>query len=148
MTPDSHAIDVDERMALRQLLDCRFLIGQTVVAQIAVAEGVIPLRAMRISPAIPNFDHDETELRQHDVGALRREGFVNALSLWAGINERDDGVFLVRVEVEGLVHYPVQIRYAVVRFHLEGLWKFVPGLHERSKIRNLERHHCSPLPIE
>src|SRR5216684_560301 len=148
MTPDSHAIDVDERIALRQLLDRRFLIRQTIVAQIAVAKGVIPLRAMRISPAIADFNHDEAELRQHHVGTLRREGLVDAFGLWAGINERDDGVFLVRVEVEGLVHYAVQIRYAVVRFHLEGLWKLVPRLHERSKIRDLERHHCSPLCVE
>ena len=44
-----------------------FLVGETVVAQIAVAESVVPLVALRAAAAIADFDDDEAELRESDV---------------------------------------------------------------------------------
>ena len=59
-----------------ELLDRRLLVGQAVVAQVAVAVVVVPLRAVRVAAAVADLDHDEAELRERDVLALRREVFV------------------------------------------------------------------------
>ena len=49
---DSHAVDVDEGIAGGKLLDGCFLIGQTIVAEIAVAVVVIPFRTVGVSAAV------------------------------------------------------------------------------------------------
>ncbi len=42
MSVDTDAVDVDELVACGKLLDRNLLIGKTIVAEIAVAEVVIP----------------------------------------------------------------------------------------------------------
>ena len=124
MAGDADALDIDPRIAARQLLDCGFLIGQAVVAQVAVAEVVIPLRPVRIAAAIAHFDHDEPEFRQRDV-RVRGKTSASRFPSADPDNERDDRILLVGVEIERLVHDAVEIGQAVVGFHLErsGMWK-------------------------
>ena len=90
---------------LRQLLDRRLLVGQSVVAQIAVAVVVVPLRPLRVAAAIADLDDDEAELRERDVVAARVERLGDALGLRARIDERDDRILPRRIEVERLVHH-------------------------------------------
>ena len=56
VAPDADAIDVDERMPLGELLDRRLLVGQPVVAQVAVAVVVVPLRPLRMAAAVADLD--------------------------------------------------------------------------------------------
>ena len=67
VSPDADAIDVDERVALRQLLDRRLLVGEAVVAQVAVAVVVVPLRPLRVAAAVADLDDDEAELGERHV---------------------------------------------------------------------------------
>ena len=71
VAPDADTVDVDVGMLVRELLDGGLLVGQAVVAQVAVAVVVVPLRPLRMSAAIADFDDDEAELRQRDVIAAR-----------------------------------------------------------------------------
>ena len=72
-----------------------FLVGQSVVAKVAVSVVVIPLRSLRIAAAISDFDDDESDLSQRDSFVSRRERLGHALGLRAGINERDDRILLL-----------------------------------------------------
>src|SRR5579859_340585 len=101
-----------------------FFVGETIVAQIAVAIAVIPFVALRTPTARANFDDNEAELRKRDVGAFWREGFVHFLGLRAGIYELDERVFAGRVEVEGFVHNAVKIGDAVFGFDFKGFREF------------------------
>src|SRR5205085_10445920 len=64
MAPDADAVDVDVGMAVRELLDRRLLVGQPVIAHVAIAEVVVPLRARRLAGAIAYFDDYELVLRE------------------------------------------------------------------------------------
>src|SRR4030095_12027622 len=114
MTPDADARDVDERMTSRQLLDRGLLVRESVVAQVAVAVVVVPLRPLRVAAAITDLDDDENELRQADVVVAGGEGLGYALGLRARIDERDDRILACRIEIERLVHHPIQIGDAVI----------------------------------
>ena len=137
VAPDAHAIDVDERVAPGELLDRGLLVGQPVVAQVAVAVRVVPLRAVRVAAAIADFNHDEPELRERDVLALR-ERLGHALGLRSRVNERDDWILLRRIEIERLVHHAIQIGHAIVGLHLERLWELEPRLERRREVGRLE----------
>src|SRR5687768_12014554 len=107
MAIDPYSVYINERMAPRQLFDRRFLVGQTVIAEVAIAEGVVPLRALRVPAAIADFDYDKAELGQRDAVVPAGEVLGHALGLRARIDERDDRVAFVRVKIERLVHHPI-----------------------------------------
>src|SRR5207244_5000949 len=102
MSPDADLVDIDEGVAPRELLDRRFLVGETIIAQVPVAIVVVPLRSLRIAAAVADLDDDKPELRQRLAAAARIEYFRHALGLRSGIHEQDDGVLLGRIEVERL----------------------------------------------
>ena len=64
MTMNTDTVDVDERIAVGQLLDSRLLVRQPVIAQVAIAEVMIPFRTARMSAPVPDRDHDKTGLCQ------------------------------------------------------------------------------------
>ena len=68
-------------IARGELLDRRLLVGQPVVAQVAVAVVVVPLRPLRVAAAVAHLDDDEPELRERDVVAARIERLGHALGL-------------------------------------------------------------------
>src|SRR5262245_50968621 len=124
MAVDADAVDVDERIAAGQLLDGGLLIRQTVIAQVAVAVVVIPLRSLRIAAAIADLYDNEAELRESDPVISRRERLGHALGLRAGIDEGYDRIFPIRVEIERFVHHAVKIGDAVIGLDLERLGEF------------------------
>ncbi len=138
VAPDADAVDVDVGMAPRQLFDCRLLVGEAVVAQVAIAVVVVPLRARRVPAAIAHLDHHEAELRQRDVVVARVERLGHALGLRPGIDVGDDRILLLLVEVEGLVHHPVEVGHAIVGLDREGLGELEAHVLERAQIRRLE----------
>ena len=73
---------------LRELLDGGLLVGEPVVAQVAIAVVVIPLRALRVAAAVAHLDHDEAELRERHVVAARGERLGDALGLRSRIDVR------------------------------------------------------------
>src|SRR5690606_26010709 len=99
---DADALDVDERVPVRELLDRDLLVGQSVVAEVAVPVVVVPLRPGRVAAAVPDRDHDEAELRERGLEPVRVERLRDRLRLRARVDVRDDRVLPVRVEVERL----------------------------------------------
>ncbi len=138
---DTHAVDVDEAVAGRELLDGGFLVGQTVIAQIAVTVVVVPLRAVGVAAAVTDGDYDESRLRQ-TVGAHghAREGIGCGLDLRSRVDVVDDGVAFGRVEIERLVHYAVQIGHAVGGLDGECLGEFVSVGEQLREVAGFERH--------
>ncbi len=105
----------------RQLLDGGLLVGQAVVAQVAVAVVVVPLAARRRAAAVAHLDDDEAELREPVRVGRRAERLADRLGLRARVDVGDDRVLLLRVEVVRLVHHARQVRHAVVGLHDERL---------------------------
>ena len=128
-------------VARGELLDRRLLVGQAVVAQVAVAVVVVPLRPLRVAAAVADLDDDEPELRERDVVAARVEGLGHALGLRPGIDVGDDRILPRRVEVERLVHHAVEIGDAVVGLDRERLGELEAGVHQRRQVGRLELHH-------
>ena len=64
MTINAYAILVDELVSVYQLLNRDLLVGEPVVAQVAVAVVVLPLGARRVTPTVAHGHHDEAELRK------------------------------------------------------------------------------------
>jgi len=80
---NADAVDVDERVPGGELFDRGFLIGQSVVAQVSVAEGVIPLRAVRVAAAIATSITIKPSFAQQTFWLLERR-FSYALGLGPG----------------------------------------------------------------
>ena len=106
MAVDADAVNVNERMAAGQLLDGGLLVGQPVIAQVAVAVVVVPLRPLRIAAAIADLDNNETELGEGDPVIARRERLGHALGLRARVDERDDRYFRFGSKSKGLYITP------------------------------------------
>src|SRR5579862_7673297 len=121
MAVDADAAEIDPWIALRELLDGGLLVGESVVAQIAVAVVVIPLRPIRTAASVADLDHDESDVGERDVQLARIEGPRHALSLRTGIDVLDDRILLRLVEVERLVHHAVEVGDAVVGLDVERL---------------------------
>ena len=92
---DTYAVDINEVVACRKLLDGSLLISQTVVTQIAVTVVVIPLRAIWVTTSITYCDDDKSSLSQAvGTGAHTGEGVVCSLYVRTGLAVVDDGVEL------------------------------------------------------
>ena len=120
MAVNAGAIDVKPGIARGQLLHRADLIGQGVVAHVAVVGLVKFLRAPR-RPHPVDLDDDEPELRQRlRIAARRRElAAADAAGLRTRINMVDDRISLRRVQIHRFVHQPVQIGDPVARLHCE-----------------------------
>ena len=71
MAPDADAVEVDERVALGQLLHAGDLVGQRVVADVLDVGVVEGLGAIRRAHAVDG-DDDEAQFGQRLVVAVRR----------------------------------------------------------------------------
>jgi len=122
MAVDPCAVYINPRIELGKLLHSGHLIGQRVVAHVAVISVVKFLAAPRRTHAV-NLHNDEPQVRR--APARRRAPLRNCAShasrLRTGIDVIDDRVFLIRIEIRGLEHEAVKIRDAVTRFHGEHL---------------------------
>ena len=138
---DSHAVDVDEGIAGGKLLDGCFLIGQTIVAEIAVAVVVIPFRTVGMSAAVADGDHYESGLCE-TVGAHRHAGerIVGGLDLRARIYIVDDGIGLLGIEIKRLVHDSVEIGHSVGCLDSEHFGELVAVGEQLAEIGALQCH--------
>ena len=106
VAPDPDFVDVDERVAGGELLDGGLLVREAVVAQVAVAVVVVPLRPLRMAAAVADLDDDEPELRERDVVAARIEVLRHAFGLRTRIDVGDDRYFFARSKSNGLCITP------------------------------------------
>src|ERR1041385_8611475 len=104
MAEDADAIDIDPLVAGGELLDAGFLIGESVVAHVEVAEALIRVRPIRTPAPIADLDHDEAEIGETLVHAHRTEREGDRLRLRPRIDVSDDRILLRRIEIEGLEH--------------------------------------------
>jgi hypothetical protein len=102
VAPDARAIDVDPRVALRELLHAGHLIGQRVVAHVAVIRGVEALGSPRRAHAV-DLDDDEAQLGDRLRIAARggKLAAADAAGLRARINVIEDRILLRRIEFVG-----------------------------------------------
>src|SRR5262245_19823633 len=100
MPPDARPIDIDPGILFRKLLHSGYLIGQSVVAHVAVIKVVELLRTERISHAV-DLHHDEAKLGQRLSVTTRRgkRAASDTAALGTGIDLIDDGIFFLFVEV-------------------------------------------------
>ena len=124
----AHAIDVNPFVAIGELLYGIFVVGEWVVAHIAVTEVVIPLRAVGVSAALTHRDYHKSGLCQA-VGAYGHacEGVVYGFDLRTGIHIVDYRIGLGGVHIEGLEHHAVEVGDAVGGFYLKRLGELVAG---------------------
>ena len=117
---DARALDVDPRIALRQLLHTRHLVRQRIVPQIAEV-GLVEFLAAPRRPHSIDLHHDESQLRQRlAVSARRREAAAaHTARLRTGVDVIHDRVLLRSVEVGRLEHQAVEIGDAVAGLHGE-----------------------------
>ena len=123
---NTHLIDVDVGMAIRQLLGGYFFVFQSVVAQVAVAVIVVPFRTTRMPAAVADGDDDEAQLRL-PVGAIHahREGLVDRFGLRPRVYVLDDGIFEGRVKIKRFVHHAVEVGNAICSFDYKRLGELV-----------------------
>ena len=120
MAVDSDPVDVDERMAVRKLLDRILMVGQRIVPHVAVTVVVVPFRPARMASSLADRYDDETCLGQ-TVGthAHACERIIYRLNLRTRIDIVHDRVDLGRIEVERLVHDSVKVCHSVSGLDLE-----------------------------
>ncbi len=140
-------VHVDPRVPLRQLLDARLLIGQAVVAQVVVAVAVVGVGTRGVATTVADLDHDEPELCQPLVARRSREGGRHAFGLRPGVDVQDDGVLVVRAEVERLPHVAVDVGDAVGGFHLERLGHHPADFLELGQVNLLQQHDLFALVV-
>ena len=117
------------------LLDGIFLILQTVVAKVAVAVVMVPLRAVRVTSTVANGnDYDSKLCQAVNPREILAPGDVVGLDLGTGINIVADRVDLGRVEVIGLVHGSVEVGNSVGGLDLEALWELVTSFKEEAQV--------------
>ena len=136
---DADLVEVDELVACAELLDGVLLIGQRIIAHVAVAVAMIGERAERTAATMADFDHDEAELRELHERAAHTEAGGRAFGLRAGIHVRDDRILFRAVEVERLPHVAVQLRDAVGGLHRERLGVLEAELLQLGQVHFLER---------
>ena len=87
MAEDPDPVDIDEGILGRQLLDAPLFIGQSVVAEIAVAVVMVPLGALRVATAVADLERvrqlldeleDKAEIARLLDGARSGEGAVSS----------------------------------------------------------------------
>ena len=119
MSENADAIDIDERVTARQLLDDGNVIRQAVVAKVAVVVVVECLAAKRRAEVI-DLHHDEPQLRD---GRRLAGGFVipraHRANLRAGIDVRDDRIATRGVQIRRQVHHAVHIGHTIARLRGE-----------------------------
>src|ERR1035438_7628162 len=100
VSPDARPFNVDPGKPPRQLLHAAHLVGQRIVAHVAVIGVVEALRALRVSHAIDRHD-DESQFGERLRLAARRleRPAAYAAALRSRINVVDDGILFPRVEV-------------------------------------------------
>src|SRR5580658_7235266 len=125
-----------------------FFVGEAVVAEVAVAVGVIPLVALRAASTGADFDDDETEVGEGDVGTFGGERFVDLFGWRAGVDELDERIFAGGIEVERLVHDAVEIGDAVFGFDFEDFGKFEAGFEELGDVGGFEVEELGALGVE
>ena len=114
MAVDAYFFNVNERMAVRKLFDCIFVVLERVVAHVAVAVVVVPLRPARMASALTYRDNDEPGLCETVCAyAHARERIIYGLHLRAWINVIHYRIDLCGVEVERFVHYSVEVGNSV-----------------------------------
>ena len=124
----------------RQLLHPRDLIGQRVVAHVAVVGLVELLRPPR-RPHPVDLDDDEAELGERlRIAARRVEGAAaDAAGLRTGIDVVDDRILLRRIERGRLVHQAVEIGDAVARLDGNRQRRLPAGGHQPGDVGLFER---------
>ena len=139
MAVDAYPVKIDERMSRTELLDGIFLILKTIVAQVAVAVVVVPLRAVRVSAAVADRDHDHSDLGEPvGAGEALAPGDVVRLHLRTRINIVADRIDLCGVEVVRLVHRSVEVGDTVGGLHLESFRELVAGLEQQAEVGGLQ----------
>ena len=142
---DAHPLRVDERMSGRKLLYGIFLILETIVAQIAVAVVVVPLRTVRMAAAVAHGDDNHPQLGEPvGAGEVLAPGDVVGLHLRTRIDIVADRIDLCRVEVIGFVHRSVEVGHSVCRLDLESFGESVAGFQQQAQVGSLEIQN--PLP--
>jgi hypothetical protein len=148
VAPHADAREIDVGMDGREALGDDHFVGEAIIAEIAVAEGVVPLVTLGAAAAGADFDDDEAELRERDVGTLRSESLVNTFGLRAGIDEFDERIFARGIEVEGLVEDAVEIGDAVFGFDSENFGKFEAGFEKLRDVGGFEVEELGTLRVE
>src|SRR2546429_2714016 len=105
MAVDAGSINIDPREFFSELLHCRHLIRQSVIAHVAIISIVKCFGPHGISHAI-DLDDDKAEFRERlRVATRRRERTAaDTATLWARIDVIDDWIFFLLVELRRLEH--------------------------------------------
>ena len=128
---DTYSAEVNPWILRSELLDCIFLVLETVVAEVAVAVVVIPLRPVRMAAPIADCYDDEAKLGKTVCsGESPAPADVVGLDLRARVNVITYRIDLCGVEVEWLVDCSVKVGNAVGSLHRETLREFVSGSEE------------------
>src|SRR6185312_3788503 len=117
MSPDADAREVHPRIGGTELVERGDLVGQRVVAHLAVPQALECRRAVRRAHAVDG-DHDEAELSQRLIVAVR--GGEVECSHWADlrtwIHVIDDRIAFTGIEVGRLEEEDIEVRLVVPRF--------------------------------
>src|SRR6185437_6167647 len=100
MPPDADAREIDPRVLCAELLQSRNLVGEGVVAHVAVPEPLETGRAVRRAHAVDG-NHDEPELRQRLIVITRRleTERTDRADLRTRVDVVDDRIAFVGIEV-------------------------------------------------
>ena len=129
---DAHAVAIYVRILAGKLLDCVFLVFQTVIAHIAVAVVMIPLGPVRMASAVTHGDYYEAYLREAlQAQEAAAPGDVVSLYLRAGIYVINYRISLCGIKVEGFVHGAVKVCDAVGGLNLEALGELVASCQKQ-----------------
>ena len=148
MSVDTDPVDVDKRKASGQLLHRRLVVGQRIVAHVAVTIVVVPLGTAGMASTLTDGDHDETGLCQTvSTHAHTGKRIIDSLYLRPRIYIVDNRIDLGGIEIKRLVHHSVQIGHAIGGLHLEEFGKTVARQFQLREITFLDGHHLVSVAV-
>ena len=148
MAVDAYPIDIDKLITGCQLLYSGLVVGQRIIPQVSVPIIVIPFRTAGVSTTLTDRYDDKASLGQ-TVGTHAHpcERIVHSLNLRSGIYIIDDRIYLRRIEVKRLVHYPIQVRYSVGSLHLEEFRELISCSHQLREVALLNGHDLAAVAV-
>ena len=149
MSMNTHLIYIYIIITHCQLLDSIFVVGQGVIAHIAISIVMIPLGTAWMSATLPYRNDNKTGLCQSVCTRSHAGKRINrTFDLRTRINIVYNRIYLCRIEIKRFIHHTIKVSHPIGCFHLKRFRKLVTGSKELREITFLNRHHLVAVCIQ
>ena len=149
MSVNTHFIYIYIIITHCQLLDSIFVVGQRIIAHIAISIVMIPLGTAWMSATLSYRNDDETGLCQSVCTRSHTGKRINrTFNLRPRINIVYNRIYLCRIEIKRFIHHTIKVGHSIGSFHLKRFGKLVTGSKKLREITFLNRHHFITVRIQ